>query len=149
YFPMVENPDVAAVLARAYNDWVHALAQQAPERLFPVAVLPLQSVYFARRELERVAGLGFKSVLLRPMFYAVPPNDMPSEAPAGAGWRNPNPRGVYITDDYFRSIWNAIEDLGLVASVHPSMGITNPEPTSVGSFIDRVAARLQIGHTVV
>jgi hypothetical protein len=32
--------------------------------------------------------------------------------------------------------------------VHPSPGITNPEPTSAGSFIERVSQRMNIGHTI-
>ena len=72
HFPLVENPDVAAVLATAYNDWALDFARAAPERLFPAAVLPLQSALHARRELERVARCGFRAVCVRPMFYAVP-----------------------------------------------------------------------------
>jgi hypothetical protein len=35
-----------------------------------------------------------------------------------------------------------------VACVHPSPGTTNPEPCSAGSFVERVAQRLRIGHPV-
>src|SRR5262249_46557861 len=64
HLPLVDNPDTAAVLARAYNDWVHDLTLTAPDRLFPAAVLPVQSLLMARRELDRVAELGFRSVAI-------------------------------------------------------------------------------------
>jgi predicted TIM-barrel fold metal-dependent hydrolase len=148
HLPLVENPDVAAVLARAYNDWVHELAQIAPDRLFPSAVLPLQSLLLARKELDRVAGLGFRSVTIRPMFYAVPG----SHNGAGGGaafmaYHHPT-GGVFVTDAHFRKLWEQIDRLGLVACVHPTPGTTNPEPTSGGSFIERVSARMDIGHSV-
>jgi len=56
HFPMVENPDVAWALARAYNDWLIDFAAADRRRLLPVAVLPMQAPSFAVRELERVAG---------------------------------------------------------------------------------------------
>src|SRR5207247_8904995 len=69
YFPLVENPDAAWALARAYNDWLLDFAQADPRRLIPVAVLPLQAPSFALRELERVAQRGFGAVAIRPVFF--------------------------------------------------------------------------------
>jgi predicted TIM-barrel fold metal-dependent hydrolase len=148
HLPLVENPDVAAVLARAYNDWVYDFAQTAPQRLHPAAVLPLQSVFHARKELDRVAEHGFRSVAIRPMFYAVPAQQ--NGAGGGSAFMAyHHPRGdVFVTDAHFRPLWRQLDELGLVACVHPSPGITNPEPTSAGSFIERVSARMQIGHSV-
>jgi len=148
HLPLVENPDVAAVLARAYNDWVHELAQAAPDRLFPSAVLPLQSLLLARRELERIADKGFRSVTIRPMFYAVPgTQNGAAGGSAFMAYHHPT-GGVFVTDAHFRGLWRQLDQSGLVACVHPSPGITNPEPTSAGSFIERVAERLDIGHSV-
>src|SRR6266436_4962446 len=39
----------------------------APERLFPAGWLPLQSVHDTCRELERVAAMGFRAALIRPI----------------------------------------------------------------------------------
>ena len=66
YFPLVESPDAAWALARAYNDWLWEFGRTDARRLVPVAVLPLQEVSFAVRELERVAARGFKAVFIRP-----------------------------------------------------------------------------------
>lgn len=149
HLPLVENPDVAAVLARAYNDWVHELAQAAPDRLHPAAVLPLQSVLHSRRELDRVAELGFRSVSIRPMFYAVPPGGNGTVG-GSAFMAHHHPLGhVYVTDAHFKSLWCQIDALGLVACIHPSPGITSPETASAGPFIERVARRMHIGHSVV
>ncbi|MEX0666391.1 MAG: amidohydrolase family protein [Acidimicrobiia bacterium] len=150
HLPLVANPDVAAVLARAYNDWVWDFAQAAPNRLHPAAVLPLQSVLLARRELDRAAERGFRSVSIRPMFYAREPNaSMNGSAGGSAFMAYDHPTGgVFVTDAHFLPLWRQLDSLGLVACVHPSLGITNPEPTSAGSFVERVSARLGIGHTV-
>jgi len=60
----------------------------------------------------------------------------------------PNPNGVFIDNAAFRPIWAGIEELGLVACVHPYLGIANNEATSEGSFVERVSEKLGIGHTV-
>src|SRR5439155_124190 len=55
HFPLVENPDAAWALARAYNDWLWDFAGADRRRLVPVALLPMQEPSFAVRELERAA----------------------------------------------------------------------------------------------
>lgn len=152
HFPLVRNPDVAAVLARAYNDWALDHASVAPDRLHPVAVVPLQSLIHARQELARVAELGFRAVLIRPMFHDVKVVEAAGRGrPVGDGFLYhglPSPRGPFVNDRHFRPVWEQIAELGLVACVHPSTGVTNPEPASAGSFVERVAARMDIGHSV-
>mgnify|MGYP003693741511 CR=1 FL=1 len=59
----------AAILSRAYNDWVHDYCAADRARLFPCAVLPLQSVEASIAELRRVARLGFKAAAVRPCFW--------------------------------------------------------------------------------
>ncbi len=126
YHPLVEDTIAADVLARAYNDWVADFAAAGNGRLHPVAVLPLQSLPLAQRELDRVAANGFRAAALRPMFYS----------------------GAFIEGDHFQPLWRQLEELGVVACVHPSVGVTNPEPTSAGAHAERVSERLRIGHSV-
>jgi predicted TIM-barrel fold metal-dependent hydrolase len=126
YHPLVTDPVAADVLARAYNDWMADFADGGDGRLYPVAVLPLQSLALAQRELDRIAAHGFRAAALRPMFY----------------------NGAYIEGDQFQPLWRQLEELGVVACVHPSVGITNPEPTSAGAHAERVAERLGIGHSI-
>ena len=49
-FHLVEDPDVAYALARAYNDWVSDFCQAAPDRLFAAAMIPLGNMDFALAE---------------------------------------------------------------------------------------------------
>ncbi len=41
-----------------------------------------------------------------------------------------------------------LQNLGLAAVIHPSVGNTNPEGTSQGSFVERVSEAMQIGHPI-
>jgi len=167
YFPLVENPDIAATLARAYNDWIYDFAQFEPTRLVPAGILPMQSPLFARREIDYLARRGFKTVVLRPMFFAATVTEDRSPAArleqlarlmnAGARaaparreaeYRVNNTRGVFLDHRHFRPLLAQLEQAGLVACIHPSVGITNPEQTSEGSFVERVAGRMRIGHSV-
>jgi predicted TIM-barrel fold metal-dependent hydrolase len=126
YFPTVENPDVANVLARAYNDWIYDFSMRDPKRLFPIAVLPMQEISLAIGEARRAANLGFKGCFIRPSFV-------------GERWLN---------HPYYDPLWGELQKLGITASIHPSTGNTNVEGTSHGSFVERVATALQIGHPI-
>ena len=66
-FPFVENVDGAYAFARAYNNWVRDYCAAAPERLFPAGWLPLQDIQYTCEELERIAKLGFRVALMRPI----------------------------------------------------------------------------------
>ncbi len=138
YFPAIENPDVAAALARAYNDWLWDFSRVAPKRLVPVAVLPLQDVNFSLRELRRVAKRGFRAVFLRPAFYA---RRFGSWAPYDVATR---PR--FLNHPDYDPLWSALEAHGVVACIHPSPGSTNAEWTSTGAYLERVAQALRTGH---
>jgi uncharacterized protein len=55
----VRERDYATALSRAYNDWLHEYCQTDPQRLKGVAMLPLQDVDAAVREINRaVTDLG-------------------------------------------------------------------------------------------
>jgi uncharacterized protein len=69
YFPIVENPDLAHALARAYNNWMLDFCRGSSQRLIPVAVVPMQDPIFANQELRRAAGQGFKACFIRPSFF--------------------------------------------------------------------------------
>ncbi|NRA00547.1 MAG: amidohydrolase family protein [Myxococcales bacterium] len=126
HLPVVESPRAAVVLARAYNEWVADFAAAGEGRLHPVAVLPLQSLPGTLEEIERAAAAGFRAVFVRPSFV----------------------RGRFINHSEYDPMWRAISDAGLVACIHPSTGSTNPDFTSAGAFVERVASNLEIGHDV-
>ena len=62
----------------------------------------------------------------------------------GAEW---SPRH-FVENEPFRTLWSHIDELGLVACVHPSLGITGPDAISSGAFAERVSQRLGVAHTV-
>ena len=63
----VADAQLDAALCRAYNTWLSDYCATAPDRLYGVALLPLQDVSAAVRELERcVDGYGFRGAFFRP-----------------------------------------------------------------------------------
>jgi predicted TIM-barrel fold metal-dependent hydrolase len=126
YFPLMTNPDVAHALARAYNDWIMGFSKAAPERLIPLAVLPMQDVTFAVQELRRVAANGFRAATIRPVYSG----------------------GHYPSDRYYHPLWEALERTGVAACIHPSTGPATPEMDSNSGFVERVSANLDLGHPV-
>lgn len=126
YFPVVQNPDVAWALARAYNTWVQDFARAAPDRLIPVAVIPTQSVGLAVEELRRVAKLGFRAGMVTPVFN----NDR------------------YPAQRLYDPMWREFEASGMVACVHPLGGPAVKEGDANAPFIDRMAAYTNLGHPV-
>ncbi|SRR5579875_805411 len=126
YFPLVEDPYVAAALARAYNDWAADFCRAAAQRLYPAAVLPLQDVAFAIEELRRVASAGFKACMVRPSFF----------------------QDRFLNHPCYDPLWAEAERIGLTVCVHPSPGSANPQWTSHGAFVERMAANLRIGHNI-
>jgi predicted TIM-barrel fold metal-dependent hydrolase len=120
-FPLVKDPDVAYALARAYNDWIAEFCRAAPDRLFAAAILPLQNMEFALEELQRIAKIPcFRGAFIRPMFV----------------------EGRYFTHPYYEPLWAELASLGVVAAVHATPGLNNPEWTSHGPFIEKMKDRL-------
>ncbi|MEE9285347.1 MAG: amidohydrolase family protein, partial [Dehalococcoidia bacterium] len=67
----VKDAPLAAAMARAYNRWVADFCREAdPQRLFGVAIVPLQDIELARQELRWAATeLGMRAVMVRPNPY--------------------------------------------------------------------------------
>jgi predicted TIM-barrel fold metal-dependent hydrolase len=120
-FHLVEDPDVAYALARAYNDWIADFCGAAPDRLFAAAMIPLQNIDYTIEELRRVSKLPcFRSAFIRPMFL----------------------EGRYFTHPFYEPLWAELESLGLAATVHATAGLWNPEWTSHGPFFEKMKGRL-------
>src|SRR5262245_5111936 len=117
-FLRVEHPGAAALVARAYNDWIRDWCSAEPRRLFPAAVLPLCDPAASARELERVAALGFRVAMVRPVEI----------------------HGRYPTDPAFEPLWRAFAETGLVAGVH-TLG---DGATPWGAKLERIANRGQM-----
>jgi predicted TIM-barrel fold metal-dependent hydrolase len=120
-FHLVEDPDVAYALARAYNDWIADFCGAGPGRLFAAAMIPLQNMGFTIKELRRVSKIPcFRGAFIRPMFI----------------------EGRYFTHPYYDPLWAELETLGLTAAVHPTAALWNPEWISHGAFTEKVKNRL-------
>jgi uncharacterized protein len=66
----VSDPKLAAAMCRAYNRWLADYCKPYPDRLFGVAMLPMQSIELAIEELRFVRReLGMKGAFLRPNPY--------------------------------------------------------------------------------
>ena len=123
-FHLVDDPDVAYALARAYNNWIADFCGAASDRLFAAAMLPLQDMDFALEELRRVAEIpSFRGAFVRPMFI----------------------EDRYFTHPYYDPLWAELERLGVTAAVHPMSGLWNPEWTSHGPFLEKMKGRLHQG----
>jgi predicted TIM-barrel fold metal-dependent hydrolase len=119
-FHLIEDPDVAYALARAYNNWIADFCKAAPKRLFAAAMVPLQNMDHAVEELRRVAKIPcFRGVFIRPMFL----------------------EGHYLNHPFYEPLWAELEDLGLTAAVHPGTGLWNPEWTSHAPFFEKINRR--------
>jgi predicted TIM-barrel fold metal-dependent hydrolase len=104
---LLRDPRAATILARAYNDWVYDYCAPDRRRLYPCAVLPLQTIEGSIEELRRVAKLGFKAAAVRPCFW----------------------NGRYPTLPEFDPLWREFEVLGIVLAMHtfPSREALTPE----------------------
>jgi uncharacterized protein len=61
------DPELAAALCRAYNDWLHDYCSIAPARMLGMALLPVHDVELAQQELRRaVCELGMAGIFWRP-----------------------------------------------------------------------------------
>src|SRR5215813_14447624 len=66
----VEDPGLAAAMSRAYNRWLADYCRPYPDRLFGVAMLPMQSVEQAVDEMRYAREkLGMRGGFLRPNPY--------------------------------------------------------------------------------
>lgn len=121
-FHLIEDPDVAYALARAYNDWIAEFCTAQPNRLFAAAMVPLQNMDFTIEELRRICKMPcFRGAFIRPMFL----------------------EGRYFTHPYFDPLWAELEAQGITAAVHATPGLWNPEWTSHGPFFEKIKSRLE------
>jgi predicted TIM-barrel fold metal-dependent hydrolase len=91
------EPELAAAVARAYNDWLHDFCETDPARLFGAGLLAPHDVDAAADEVKRcVQDFGFKTMFLHPGCVDRRP------------WHDP----------HYDPIWRACEELGVPISFH-------------------------------
>jgi len=123
----VEDPGLAAGMCRAYNRWLADYCKPYPERLFGVAMLPMQSVELAIGEMRHAREkLGMRGGFLRP---------------------NPYHGKKMISDPMYEPFWRMAEALDFSIGFHE--GSTTAMPTvGVDRFEEDHAARHMISHTM-
>src|SRR5258708_1568780 len=123
----VADPDLAAAMCRAYNRWLADYCKPYSDRLFGVAMLPMQSVDRAMQELRYAREtLGMRGGFLRP---------------------NPYHGKKMFSDPMYEPFWTMAEELDFSIGFHE--GSTNAMPTvGVDRFEGDRAARHMISHTM-
>lgn len=98
FLPLVPEPEAAVAVARCLNDHAAEYCRPYPDRLFAVGLVPLKDVDAAVAELQRVAGMGFPAITVRP---------------------NPDPNTQRKLDDpAYEPLWSAAEEAGVVVGIH-------------------------------
>ncbi len=123
----VADPELAAAMCRAYNRWLADYCKPYPDRLFGVAMLPMQSVDLAIDEMRYAReALGMRGGFLRP---------------------NPYHGNKMISDPMYEPFWTMAEELDFSIGFHE--GSTTAMPTvGVDRFEADRAARHMISHTM-
>jgi predicted TIM-barrel fold metal-dependent hydrolase len=112
----IHDPLLAAAVCRAYNRWLADYCSSYPDRLFGVAMLPMQDVDLAVAEMRFVRKeLGFKAAFIRP---------------------NPYHGNRTINDPMYEKFWAAAEDFDLSIGFHEGASAGMPQ---IG--MDRFATR--------
>ena len=120
----VENPKFAAATCRAYNRWLADYCKPYPDRLFGVAMLPMQSVDLAIEEMKYARNqLGMHSGFLRPNPY----NNRMLGEPA------------------YDSFWTAAQELDFAIGLHEGTG---GMPAAGVERFESPGAKHIISHTV-
>jgi len=128
-FNSLIDADLAVVLCRAYNDYIHEDLARYGDRLHPVAILPLQDPQEAVAEMRRcVLELGMPSV-------CIPPN-LPMPHPAAPD-RFPDIRvPKQLSHPDFHPVFAAAQELGISLGIHgaPGMQLAGGSSDQLDSF---------------
>src|SRR5438876_2155245 len=121
----VSDPQLAAAMCRAYNLWLADYCKPYPDRLFGVAMLPMQSVELAIAEMRYARKeLGMRGGFLRPNPY----------------------KGRMLHHPDYDPFWAEVQDLDFSIGLHEGSGGGMPQ---VG--VDRFQTRSErhiISHTM-
>jgi predicted TIM-barrel fold metal-dependent hydrolase len=95
--PGIKDPQLAAALCTAYNDWALDYCKPYPERLYPLCMLPVQDLELATAEFARVAKRGCKIAAARPNPMA----------------------GHQLHDPYWEPVWASLQEANIPLVFHP------------------------------
>lgn len=95
--------------ASVYNQWVAELCQEAPDRLWGQAIVPLWEINLAVQELERSRKVGLKGATI----WIAPPPQLP------------------FGSDHYEAFWAAAQDLEMPISMHNGAGYAPHQTVSL------------------
>jgi predicted TIM-barrel fold metal-dependent hydrolase len=122
----IHDPELAAATCRAYNRWLADYCKPYPDRLFGVAMLPMQDVDRAIGEMRFAKKeLGFRGGFLRP---------------------NPYHGLKMMSDPMYEPFWAAAEDLDFSIGFHE--GASSGMPTVGVDRFEGRGARHIVSHTM-
>ena len=96
----------------AYNSWLADFCDFAPDRLLGIGEIPMWDIDLAVSEVHRIAKRGLKGVMV-PMIPTY----------VGA-WSSPADKPY--TDPFYRPLWEALNETGLVIVVHADAAAATP-----------------------
>ena len=121
----VQEPGLAAGMCRAYNRWLADYCQPYPDRLFGVAMLPMQSIDLAIQEMRYARKeLGMRAGFLRPNPY----------------------NGKMLHHPDYAPFWEEVQELDMAIGIHEGASGGMPQ-VGVDRFETR-GARHIISHTM-
>jgi len=121
----VHDPALASALCRAYNRWLADYCKPYPDRLFGIAMLPMQSVEHAIAEMKFARKeLGFKGSFIRPNPY----------------------NNKMINDPMYEPFWAAAEDVDMAIGFHEG-GSSGMPTVGIDRFEGRAAKHI-VSHTM-
>ena len=107
------DSELAAAIAKAYNDWLHNFCKIAPDRMYGAGIVPPHDVSSAVQETRRtVKDLGFRSVLMRPNHV----------------------NGRMWSDPYYDPLWEECQKLDIPVGFHEAGRVYLPQP-ALSEFI--------------
>ena len=100
------DPELAAAIASAYNNWLYDFCQTDPKRMYGAAMIAPQDIELAIKEARRaVEQLGFRGIFIRPN----PIN--------GRNWHDP----------HYDPLWAEIQQLGVPLEFHEGGRVHLPQ----------------------
>jgi predicted TIM-barrel fold metal-dependent hydrolase len=121
----VQDPRLAAAMCRGYNRWLADYCKPYPDRLFGIAMLPMQSIDLAVAEMRFAKEeLDFRGGFIRPNPY----------------------NNKMIHDPVYEPFWQAAEDLDFAIGFHEG-GNSGMPTVGIDRFEGRAAQHI-ISHTM-
>jgi predicted TIM-barrel fold metal-dependent hydrolase len=125
-FNSVQDPELAAALARAYNRYCRDFAAADPKRLKPTMLLPFNHPEIAVQEMTYAREVGLDVAFANP----TPPEEIP--------WCKPR----------YDQIWSAMEDLDVTLAWHESAVGAVDNSVGIHRYFGEGAMAYLCAHTV-